>query len=182
MAIYLDKKKDKIVQFTYVRSNLGSVLIASSIQGVCMLEFGRRGALLQKLKTRFPDACLQEATDKLSSLSQDVIALIDSPAQNNAAIPLDIRGTAFQKRVWEELQTVPMGETLTYASLARRIARPSAIRAVARACASNSIAVGIPCHRVVLTSGHFGGYKWGVKGKLALLKRESAAVARSQET
>ena len=177
MASHLGKKKDEIVQFTYARSNLGSVLIASSVQGVCMLEFGRRGDLLHRLKTRFPDACLQEATKKLCSLSQDVVALIDTPSHNNAAIPLDIRGTDFQKRVWEELQFVPMGETLSYANLACRIARPSAVRAVARACASNSIAVGIPCHRVVLTSGHFGGYKWGVKRKLALLKRESAAIA-----
>lgn len=170
--------ENETVQFTHAMSSLGGILVASSLLGVCMIEFGRRTTLLPKLKARFPCADLAESTNQLSCLSQAIVAMIDNPRGNNLSIRLDVRGTDFQKLVWSRLRLVPIGETLSYANLARRIGRPSAARAVAQACASNSIAVAIPCHRVIRSSGHISGYKWGVKRKRALLARESATAGR----
>jgi AraC family transcriptional regulator of adaptative response/methylated-DNA-[protein]-cysteine methyltransferase len=130
--------------------------------------------LVHALQDRFPKAQLVGGDHTFEQLVAKVVGFIEAPAQG-LDLPLDIRGTAFQKRVWNAIRDIPAGATASYAELARRIGRPSASRAVAQACASNTLAVAIPCHRVVRRDGGLSGYRWGVERKEALLTRETAA-------
>lgn len=162
------------IRFASAQSSLGEVFVAATLKGICMIEFGERATLVDQLAHRFPMARIEAANGSLAELIAAVVALIDEPASGQA-LPLDIRGTAFQERVWKALTEIPLGETATYTDIAGRIGRPRAARAVARACATNGIAVAVPCHRVVRASGELSGYKWGIERKQALLERESTA-------
>lgn len=127
---------------------------------------------MQDLQDKFPNAELIGGDAQYEALMAQVVGLIEAP-ENGLALPLDIRGTAFQQRVWRALQAIPVGETVSYADIARRIRAPKAVRAVAGACAANVLAVAIPCHRVVRNDGALSGYRWGVERKKALLEKEA---------
>jgi AraC family transcriptional regulator, regulatory protein of adaptative response / methylated-DNA-[protein]-cysteine methyltransferase len=129
--------------------------------------------LVRNLQDRFPKAHLIGADQDYEALVARVVAFVEKP-EIGLDLPLDVRGTAFQQRVWRALQEIPVGETVSYAEIARRIGRPKAVRAVASACAENNLAVAIPCHRVVRVDGSLSGYAWGVERKRALLDREGS--------
>jgi AraC family transcriptional regulator of adaptative response/methylated-DNA-[protein]-cysteine methyltransferase len=129
---------------------------------------------VRELQDRFPRARLLGGDRRFQRLVARVVGLVEAPAVG-LDLPLDLRGTAFQQRVWRALRRIPAGETATYREVARRIGAPSAVRAVARACASNALAVAIPCHRVVRSDGASSGYRWGIARKRALLARETAS-------
>jgi AraC family transcriptional regulator of adaptative response/methylated-DNA-[protein]-cysteine methyltransferase len=153
-------------------SSLGLVLAAAGPRGVAAILIGTDPAtLLADLRRRFPKAQLRPGEAAFETLLAQVIATVEAPG-TNPALPLDIRGTAFQQRVWQALGAVPAGETVSYTELARRIGAPAAVRAVAGACAANAHAVAIPCHRVVRADGALSGYRWGIERKRALLERE----------
>jgi AraC family transcriptional regulator of adaptative response/methylated-DNA-[protein]-cysteine methyltransferase len=161
------------VGFAIADTFLGATLVAATGRGVCAIDFGdSRDLLVARLTERFPKAELREGDPALAEWVKRTVSFIDNP-RGGGALPLDIRGTAFQRRVWEEVRSIPPGETATYGDIARRIGRSDAARAVGRACASNAIAVAIPCHRVVRKDGRPGGYRWGEGGKRALLEREA---------
>lgn len=160
------------IRFAVAECGLGSVLVAASGKGVCAILLGDDpDALARDLQDRFPKARLIGGDAAFERLVADVVGLVARPALG-LDLPLDIRGTAFQQRVWEVLRAIPPGSTVTYAEVAERIGRPKAVRAVARACGANPIAVAIPCHRVVRTDGSLSGYRWGVERKAELLRRE----------
>ena len=164
-----------VIRFAVGECSLGSILVAATDKGVCAIEFGDDpDALVHALQDRFPKAQLVGGDHTFEQLVAKVVGFIEAPARG-LDLPLDIRGTAFQKRVWNAIRDIPAGATASYAELARRIGRPSASRAVAQACASNTLAVAIPCHRVVRRDGGLSGYRWGVERKEALLTRETAA-------
>lgn len=162
------------IRYASAGSSLGEILVAATARGICSVEFGDRDDLVEQLQNRFPKAELEPADGTMAELVDQVVSVIDEPGVN-PQLPLDIRGTAFQERVWQALRRIPLGQTVSYAELAEKIGQPTAARAVARACATNGIAVVIPCHRVVRGSGELSGYKWGVERKRKLLKREAAA-------
>jgi AraC family transcriptional regulator of adaptative response/methylated-DNA-[protein]-cysteine methyltransferase len=161
------------IRFAVGECSLGSILVARSERGVCAVMFGDDpDALTRELQDQFPRANLIGGDREFERLVARVVALVELPGQK-VDIPLDIRGTAFQQRVWQALRRIPPGKTASYCELARRIGAPGSARAVAQACAANRIAVAIPCHRVVRIDGALSGYRWGVKRKQALLERES---------
>ncbi|MBB1191856.1 methylated-DNA--[protein]-cysteine S-methyltransferase, partial [Klebsiella pneumoniae] len=151
------------------RCSLGDILAAQSEVGICAILLGDDAQqLVQELQDKFPNAELIGGDAQYEALMAQVVGLIEAP-ESGLALPLDIRGTAFQQRVWRALQAIPVGETVRYADIARRIGAPKAMRAVAGACAANVLAVAIPCHRVVRNDGALSGYRWGVERKKALL-------------
>ena len=156
--------------------SLGVVLVAATARGICAILLGSEPTmLLGDLRARFPRAILENAAPDFAECIAQVVALVDDPASNpTLALPLDIRGTAFQRRVWEVLQGIPAGQTLSYREVAARLGSPSSVRAVAGACAANALAVAIPCHRVIDSRGNLAGYRWGVQRKRALLDKEQA--------
>lgn len=176
-SAYRNGAGGETIRYTSTESSLGPVLVAATDRGVCMIEFGEQEQLVLVLKRRFPKACLILEDRDLAALVERVVQLIDEPSAG-CDLPLDIRGTAFQERVWKALTLIPTGQTVSYAELAERIGQPTAARAVARACATNIIAVAVPCHRVVRGSGDLSGYKWGVDRKETLLARESGRPTR----
>lgn len=152
--------------------SLGRVLVAASAKGIAAILIGDdAAALFADLQRRFPHARLVAADRAFERLLADVVSLIEAPRRGHD-LPLDIRGTAFQARVWQELTAIPPGETATYAEIAGRIGAPRSVRAVAGACAANPLAVAIPCHRVVRSDGGLSGYRWGIARKRKLLDRE----------
>jgi len=166
------------IRFAVGESWLGAILVAQSERGICAISLGDDPeALVQQLQEQFPNADLQPGDGSFQALVARVVALVESPAPD-PDLPLDIRGTVFQRRVWQVLRQIPPGETLSYRQVAERIGSPGAARAVATACASNTPAVAIPCHRVVRTDGSLSGYRWGVERKRALLLKESGKAAR----
>jgi AraC family transcriptional regulator, regulatory protein of adaptative response / methylated-DNA-[protein]-cysteine methyltransferase len=157
------------------KSALGLVLVATTKSGVAAVLIGDdRAALRADLARRFRDATLRNGGPPSAALAERVVHAIDGNASDLAAIPLDLRGTEFQRIVWRALRAIPRGTTATYAEIAKQIGQPGAARGVAQACAANPIAVLVPCHRVVRSDGGLSGYRWGVKRKRALLDRESA--------
>jgi AraC family transcriptional regulator, regulatory protein of adaptative response / methylated-DNA-[protein]-cysteine methyltransferase len=154
--------------------SLGRVLVAATERGVCAILLGDdSAALVADLKTRFPKATLEEAKPVFTEWVHTVVRFIDDPAGiDGLGLPLDIRGTSFQRRVWEILRTVPAGQTVSYSKLAELMGNPRAVRAVAGACAANALAVAIPCHRATAANGELAGYRWGVERKRQLLERE----------
>jgi AraC family transcriptional regulator of adaptative response/methylated-DNA-[protein]-cysteine methyltransferase len=160
--------KDEVIHYAVGESTLGLVLAASSQKGVCGILLGDEPELLiNELQQRFPQARLADGNGDLA----EIIALVENPGLP-LALKLDLRGTAFQQRVWQALGEIPAGATASYAQIATKIASPKAVRAVAGACAANALAVAIPCHRVVRSDGNLSGYRWGVERKRALLARE----------
>ena len=155
-------------------SSLGAVLVARSGTGVAAVLLGDdRAALLADLRRRFPRAALLDGDGDAAALAARVAALVESPARADD-VPLDRRGTPFQRAVWGALREIPAGSTATYSELADRIGAPTSARAVAGACAANPLAVLVPCHRAVRSDGSLAGYRWGVERKRALLEREGS--------
>ncbi len=160
------------MQFTIGHCSLGFVLVAASDAGICAITLGDDAdALVDDLRDRFPGAELIAEEKDLQERIETVIELVEYP-QITFDLPLDIRGTAFQQRVWTALRQIPAGQTATYSEIAERIGSPQSVRAVAQACGANPIAIAIPCHRVVRTDGSLSGYRWGTQRKVALLERE----------
>jgi AraC family transcriptional regulator of adaptative response/methylated-DNA-[protein]-cysteine methyltransferase len=162
------------VRFAVGQCSLGAILVAATDKGVCAIEFDDDpGALLERFQDRFHGARLVGDDPTFDELVAQVVGLVEQPGLGTD-LPLDVRGTAFQERVWRALRDVPAGETTTYAEIARRIGAPTSFRAVAQACGANRLAVAIPCHRVIRTDGGLSGYRWGIERKQALLERERA--------
>jgi AraC family transcriptional regulator of adaptative response/methylated-DNA-[protein]-cysteine methyltransferase len=161
------------IRFATAECWLGLVLIAASEKGVCAILFGDDPEELRRdLQDQFPRARLISGDKSFEDLTAKVIAFVEAPGQG-LDLPLDIRGTAFQHCVWDALRRIPVGSTASYAEIAEKIGAPKAVRAVARACATNRIAVAIPCHRVVRSDGALSGYRGGVQRKRALLAKEA---------
>ena len=166
---------DARIELAIGQSSLGAILVARSQRGVCAISLGDDPeALLRELQDRFPRAELIGGDAGFERLVAQVVGLIEQP-NIGIDLPLDVRGTAFQQRVWQALRQIPSGETASYAQIAQRIGSPKSVRAVAQACASNTLAVAIPCHRVVRSDGALSGYRWGVERKRELLSRESSS-------
>lgn len=160
------------IRYATGRSSLGLVLVAATDRGVCAILIGDdEAALASDLRGRFQRAEFVQADRAFDDWVRQVVALVEAP-RDGLALPLDIQGTAFQRRVWEALRAIPAGETVSYGQLAARLGEPRAVRAVASACGANKVAVAVPCHRVVGKDGALTGYRWGVARKRALLERE----------
>jgi AraC family transcriptional regulator of adaptative response/methylated-DNA-[protein]-cysteine methyltransferase len=164
---------DTEIRFAVGECSLGSILVAQSPRGVCAILMGDDpDELARNLQDRFPHARLIGGDAEFEQLIAKVVGFVEAP-RLGLDLPLDVRGTAFQQRVWQALREIPAGKTVSYTELATRIGLPKSVRAVAQACAANALAVAIPCHRVVRNDGGLSGYRWGVERKRALLERES---------
>lgn len=165
---------DTEIHFAVGECSLGSILVAKSARGVCAILLGDEPhELVHDLQDRFPRANLIGGDQDFEQLVAAVVGFVEAPSIG-LNLPLDIRGTAFQQRVWKALREIPAGKTASYAEIAERIGAPKAVRAIAQACAGNTLAVAIPCHRVIRNNGEIGGYRWGVERKRKLLKKETA--------
>ena len=165
---------DTDIRFAIGECSLGAILVARSARGVCAIALGDEPERLARdLQDRFPQARLIGGDADFERLVAQVVGLVEAPGQG-ADLPLDVRGTAFQQRVWQALRAIPAGTTAIYSEIAERIGAPTATRAVAQACGANPLAVAIPCHRVVRRDGGLSGYRWGVERKRSLLAREGA--------
>ncbi len=163
-----------VIRFAVGQCSLGAILVAASERGVCAILLGDEpDALVRDLQDRFPKADLIGGDANFESLVAQVVGFVEMP-KLGLDLPLDLRGTAFQVRVWEALRRIPPGTTASYTEIAKQLGAPRSARAVAQACAANPLAVAIPCHRVVRVDGSLSGYRWGVARKRALLKREGA--------
>lgn len=164
------------IRFAIGECTLGAILVAQSERGVCAILMGDDpDALARNLQDRFPRASLIGGDSAFEQLVATVVGFVEAPGKG-LDLPLDIRGTAFQQRVWQALRQIPAGQTASYTEIARRIGAPKSVRAVAGACAANALAVAIPCHRVVRNDGGLSGYRWGVERKRALLDNEARAL------
>lgn len=171
---FQDGGRDTDIRFALGQCSLGAILVAQSDKGVVAISIGDDpNVLVRELQDRFPKANLIGGDPTFERLVARVVGVVEGNG-TSADLPLDIRGTAFQQRVWQALREIPSGGTLTYTDVAQRIGQPAAVRAVAGACAANTLAVVIPCHRVVRTDGSLSGYRWGVERKRALLSAEGA--------
>ena len=165
------------IRYTFTGSPLGRMMIAATDKGICAIQFGDSDSdLEQGLRHEFPFAIRKRDDKAMQGWKEDLLRQMQGQ-RLDASLPLDIRATAFQRKVWTYLQSIPFGATRSYAAVAKGIKRPTAVRAVARACATNPVAVAIPCHRVVRTSGEMGGYRWGMDRKKALLEMERGKAA-----
>jgi AraC family transcriptional regulator, regulatory protein of adaptative response / methylated-DNA-[protein]-cysteine methyltransferase len=164
---------NEVIHFAIRDCSLGLMLVAFSGKGVCCLTLGDDADyLLEDLKKRFRNAEFVEGDAGFEKVVGKVVGFVDAP-ERSFDLPLDIRGTAFQQRVWQALLEIPHGSTVSYGELAEKIGSPKSVRAVAGACGANSISIAIPCHRVVRADGGLSGYRWGVERKRALLDRET---------
>ena len=169
--------RGETIRFTMVKTPLGWALVAATKRGICMTALGDEPAPLEgELRRRFPAALIWPADAALTAWAERIVSFITCPGEE-LDLPLDIRGTAFQAQVWRALQKIPPGRTATYSEIAAALGRPTAVRAVAQACASNKLAVLVPCHRVVRSDGALAGYRWGIERKRALIARERDAAA-----
>ncbi|AUZ46435.1 bifunctional DNA-binding transcriptional regulator/O6-methylguanine-DNA methyltransferase Ada [Pseudomonas orientalis] len=165
---------NNLIRFAVGQCSLGAILVAQSQRGVCAILLGDDPeTLVRDLQDQFPNAELVGADRDFEHLIAQVVGFIEAPALG-LDLPLDLRGTAFQERVWQALRDIPVGSTASYAQIAQRIGAPTAFRAVAQACGANHLAVAIPCHRVVRSDGALSGYRWGVERKRTLLARETS--------
>jgi AraC family transcriptional regulator, regulatory protein of adaptative response / methylated-DNA-[protein]-cysteine methyltransferase len=181
-AAYRRRGDGVAIGYTVVPCSLGRLLIAATPSGVCAVRLGSSDrALVEGLREEFPKAAVTQSAPPAAWISTIARAAEGAPGAI-PGVPLDIQGTAFQWTVWKALQAIPAGETRTYAEVARAVGRPRAVRAVARACASNPVALVVPCHRVLPKAGDVGGYRWGAERKRALLDRESAPAQRRTAT
>lgn len=173
-ADYRAGGRNTALRFAIGHCSLGAIIVAASERGIAAIELGDDPeALLRGLQDRFPNSTLIGGDEAFERLVARVVGFVEAPA-TGLDLPLDVRGTAFQERVWQALRAIPAGRTATYAEIAEAIGLPKAVRAVAQACGANPAAVAIPCHRVVRTDGGLSGYRWGVERKAALLRREGA--------
>ncbi len=165
---------NNLIRFAVGQCSLGAILVAQSQRGVCAILLGDDpDTQVRDLQDQFPNAELVGADRDFEQLIAQVVGFIEAPALG-LDLPLDLRGTAFQERVWQALRDIPVGSTASYAQIAQRIGAPTAFRAVAQACGANHLAVAIPCHRVVRSDGALSGYRWGVERKRTLLARETS--------
>ena len=165
----------KSIRFAVGECSLGSILVAATERGICAILLGNDPvALVRDLQGHFPIAELTDDDPDFEHLMAKVVGFIEAPSLG-FDLPLDVRGTAFQQRVWQALRAIPAGATASYAEIAERIGAPKEAYAVGQACASNVIAVAIPCHRAVRKNGALAGYRWGVARKRAILEREARA-------
>jgi AraC family transcriptional regulator of adaptative response/methylated-DNA-[protein]-cysteine methyltransferase len=170
----------EVIRIAQAESVMGPLLVGATELGICFIGFAEPlPALEGDLRARFPKARIEAAPAALAESVQAICTFLAEPAAA-LALPLDLRGTAFQRRVWEALRRIPLGETRSYSGLAAELGQPSATRAVARACAQNPVALAVPCHRVVGASGDLTGYRWGVPRKAALLAGERRAARRGE--
>lgn len=161
------------IRFALAECSLGSILVAATDHGVCAILLGDDPELLLRdLQDRFPKAELLGGDKSFDGVVAQAIALVEAPGKGHR-LPLDVRGTAFQQRVWKQLQAIPAGRTASYADVAKKLRSPRSTRAVAQACSANPVAVAIPCHRVVRKDGGLSGYRWGIERKRELLRREA---------
>ena len=168
---------DTEIRFAIGECSLGAILVAQSARGVCAILLGDDpDALARDLQDQFPNATLIGGDANFEQLIARVVGLIEAPSLG-LDLPLDVRGTAFQQRVWQALREIPPGTTASYAEIAARIGSPKSVRAVAQACGANHLAVAIPCHRVVRSDGSLSGYRWGVERKRELIEREAHVPA-----
>jgi AraC family transcriptional regulator, regulatory protein of adaptative response / methylated-DNA-[protein]-cysteine methyltransferase len=173
---YREGAPGNTIRFAIAECSLGSILVASSKKGVCaILLSDDPDALARDLQDQFPKANLIGGDQEYEKLVARVVGFVEAP-RIGLDLPLDIRGTAFQQRVWKELQRIPAGKTTSYSEVAKRIGFPKSARAVAQACGANALAVAVPCHRVLRNNGDISGYRWGVERKQALLARERMAT------
>lgn len=172
-ASYQQQGRGETIRYTIVESPIGYLLVAATEHGLCKVQLGETATALEEgLKQEFQDALLQPADTKLHDWTQALVNYL-SGTRLLPELPFDVKATAFQLQVWQALQTIPVGTTATYSDIACAIGQPTSVRAVARACATNPVALVIPCHRVVRKDGSLGGYRWGVTRKQALLNIES---------
>ncbi len=177
---YRNGGADARIRFAVGESALGAILVAASEKGVCAILIGDDPeALVRDLQDRFAKAELIGADAAFEATVAKVVGFVEAPGIG-LDLPLDVRGTAFQQRVWRALRDIPAGRTASYAELARTIGAPKSVRAVAQACAANALAVAIPCHRVVRNDGALSGYRWGVERKRALLAREAGQIPETE--
>ena len=170
--------KDTNIRFAVGECSLGAILVAATGKGVCAIAIGDDpDALARELQDRFPKAELNGGDAAFEQWVARVVGMVEQPAIG-LDLPLDVRGSAFQQRVWQALRDIPAGSTLSYTEVAQRIGAPNAVRAVAGACAANVLAVAIPCHRVLRSNGSISGYRWGVERKRVLLERERESAGR----
>jgi AraC family transcriptional regulator of adaptative response/methylated-DNA-[protein]-cysteine methyltransferase len=161
------------IRFAVGQCSLGAILVAQSERGVCAILLGEDpDKLARDLQDQFRNAKLIGGDSHFEQLVAQVVGFIEAPSLG-LNLPLDVQGTAFQERVWRALREIPAGQTVSYSQVAARIGQPKAVRAVAQACATNCLAVAIPCHRVVRRNGELSGYRWGVERKRELLEREA---------
>jgi AraC family transcriptional regulator of adaptative response/methylated-DNA-[protein]-cysteine methyltransferase len=169
---FQSKGRGAVIRFAIGESWLGPTLVAASDKGICAILLGDDpDKLIHELEDRFANARLIGGDPEFEKLVAIVIGFMEAPSKG-LVLPLDIRGTAFQQRVWQALREIPHGSTASYADLAKRIGQPKSVRAVAQACGANGLAVAIPCHRIVRTDGGLSGYRWGVERKVKMLQRE----------
>lgn len=167
------------LRYGIVPCALGMLLLAATDKGICRIELGDCAQeLIDALRQQFPRAQLAAMDAQIEHWLRELVQFIEHPT-GALHLPLDIQGTAFQRQVWQALQDIPPGTTVSYAQIAARIGKPRAVRAVATACARNNLALVIPCHRVIRGSGELAGYRWGIERKRELLHREAAQVRTS---
>lgn len=182
-SAYKNGAPDIQIQHAVVQSYIGWVLVAMTEKGICSVTLGDSPEKLKEdLYQSFPKAKFKNPDQNFETVLEKVLALISAPHSRSVELPLDIRGTAFQRRVWDALQEIAPGSTASYAEIATCIGEPSAARAVARACAANPVALVIPCHRVIRSNGKLSGYRWGVERKRNLLERESKKYSLTLES
>lgn len=173
---YKQKGKDTLIAYTVTDSLLGKLLVAATEKGICAVRLGdTEQELVETLGREFSNAELRRDDKELASYVKAIMDNLEGKLPH-LDLPLDVKATAFQKRVWQELQKIPYGETRSYTDVAKAIGQPSAVRAVATACASNSVGIVIPCHRVIGANGALSGYRWGVERKRKLLEHEKPPV------
>jgi AraC family transcriptional regulator, regulatory protein of adaptative response / methylated-DNA-[protein]-cysteine methyltransferase len=176
---FLGGAKGQQIRYAVEPCALGVVLVAATEKGVCGIEFGESAHdLVQRLRDRFPKASLVPGDPDFKDWVGRVLRYVEHP-RGLLELPLDVRGTVFQRQVWDALGTIPSGQTASYGDVARAIGQPKAVRAVAQACASNHIALAIPCHRVIRGNGQLSGYRWGTQRKTELLEREETEARSS---
>jgi AraC family transcriptional regulator, regulatory protein of adaptative response / methylated-DNA-[protein]-cysteine methyltransferase len=174
-ATYARGGRGACIHYSVVPSPLGALLVAATERGICKIALGEAAAGLERdLRREFPAARIARDAGRLRAWVQTILEHL-AGTEPHLDLPLDIRATAFQQKVWSALRKIPSGSTRSYQAIARAIGSPRATRAVARACATNPVALVIPCHRVVREDGQTGGYRWGMERKEALLKRERDA-------
>jgi AraC family transcriptional regulator of adaptative response/methylated-DNA-[protein]-cysteine methyltransferase len=169
------------IHYTIADSPLGRLLVGATDRGISALYLGESDAQLEAaIQKEYPRAEIRRDRNGMEGWIESILAHLRG-REPHLNLPTDVQATAFQRRVWEELRRIPYGATRTYSEVARAIGRPKAIRAVARACATNPVSVVVPCHRVVREDGNLAGYRWGVERKRVLLEHESAAVGRKKD-
>ncbi|HET6157859.1 MAG TPA: methylated-DNA--[protein]-cysteine S-methyltransferase [Dongiaceae bacterium] len=179
-ASYAKGGRGQQISYGIAPCGLGLVLVAATLRGICRVQLGAsEQAMIQHLSSEFAEADIERDDEALEPYLEEILRRLEGEAPHED-LPLDVRATAFQRRVWEELRRIPVGETRTYSQVAAAIGNPGAARAVGNACANNPVAIAVPCHRVLRNDGNIGGYAWGIKRKQALIAAEKSRSDNSE--